>query len=63
MSRKCYVCNKGILVGRNVSHANNRTRKVSQPNLQTTRIKVGSSVKRMPVCTRCLRAGKVEKAV
>ena len=40
MSRKCYVCNKGILVGRNVSHANNRTRKVSQANLQRTKIKV-----------------------
>lgn len=63
MSRKCYVCNKGILVGRNVSHANNRTRKVSQPNLQTTKIKLGGSVIRANVCTRCLRSGKVEKAV
>lgn len=63
MSRKCYVCNKGILVGRNVSHANNRTRKVSHPNLQRTRIKVNGAVQRANVCTRCLRSGKVEKAV
>jgi len=63
MSRKCYVCNKGILVGRNVSHANNRTRKVSQANLQRMRIKVNGSVQRANVCTRCLRSGKVEKAV
>ena len=63
MSRKCHVCDKKVLVGRNVSHANNKTRKVSQPNLQRIRIKEKGSVQRAYVCTRCIRSGAVQKAV
>lgn len=51
MSRKCDICGKGALVGYNVSHANNRTKKKSYPNLQ----KVTINGKKMKVCTRCLR--------
>ena len=61
MARTCFVCDKGMMVGRNVSHANNRTRKVSLPNLQRIKIKHQGSIKRVDVCTRCLRAGKVTK--
>jgi large subunit ribosomal protein L28 len=32
-----------------------------EPNLQRVRAKVGSEVKRIWVCTRCIRSGKVEK--
>ena len=35
MSFKCDICGKGALVGNNVSHANNKTKKRSLPNLQT----------------------------
>ncbi len=62
MPRNCFVCDKGMMVGRNVSHANNRTRKVSFPNLQRTRIKVKGQTKHVNVCTRCLRSGAVQKA-
>ena len=63
MARKCYVCNKGPLFGNNVSHANNKTSKVSQPNLQRIRAKFDGEVKRILVCTRCLRSGLVQKAI
>ncbi len=63
MARKCFICDKGMMVGRNVSHANNRTRKVSLPNLQRTKISYYGQVKRVNVCTRCLRSGSVQKAV
>ena len=35
MARRCELTGKGILVGNNVSHANNKTKRVYRPNLQT----------------------------
>jgi len=35
MSRRCELTGKGVLVGNNVSHANNKTKRVYRPNLQT----------------------------
>ncbi len=64
MSRVCDICGKGPVVGNNVSHANNKTRKVWYPNLQKMHVvneKTGAS-KRVKVCTRCLRAGFVRKS-
>ncbi len=34
MSRRCELTGKGLLVGNNVSHANNKTKKIYRPNLQ-----------------------------
>lgn len=61
-NRSCYVCGKGVAFGNNVSHANNRTRRVWKPNLQVARILVDGKVKRIKVCTRCLNAGKIQRA-
>lgn len=61
MARICFVCGKGPAVGNNVSHANNKTRRRWLPNLQDVRAKMNGSVRRIRVCTRCLRSGKVEK--
>jgi len=36
MSRRCIVTGKGVLVGHNVSHANNKTKRRFMPNLQVT---------------------------
>jgi large subunit ribosomal protein L28 len=35
MSRRCFITGKGVQVGNNVSHANNKTRRRFLPNLQT----------------------------
>ena len=59
---RCYVCKKGVAYGNNVSHANNRTRRTWRPNLQTARILVDGKVTRVRVCTRCLGAGKIQRA-
>lgn len=59
----CYVCGKTKTTGNNVSHANNKTKRQVLPNLQRTKIVTGKSAKRTYVCTRCLRSGKVKKAV
>jgi large subunit ribosomal protein L28 len=49
--------------GNNVSHANNKTRRRWLPNLQTVKIvdKDGER-RRVRVCTRCISAGKIQKA-
>lgn len=62
MSKRCEICNKGPMFGNNVSHANNKTRRRFEPNLQSVRALVNGAARRMKVCTRCLKAGKVVKA-
>lgn len=62
MPRSCAICGKGTLVGNNVSHSNNRSKKESFPNLQTQRVVLKGRVKRISVCTRCIRSGAVQKA-
>ena len=39
------------------------TKRRFNPNLQRIRILVNGSAKRAYVCTRCLKAGKIQKAV
>ena len=57
MSRKCQISNKGSLRGNKVSHANNKSKKVSFPNLHTKRLfdtETGKWV-RVKVSSRVLR--------
>lgn len=63
MSKRCEVCGKGPQFGNNVSHANNRTRRRFNPNLQEVRTArpTGGNV-RMKVCTSCIKGGKITKA-
>ena len=63
MARVCEICGKRRQVGYNVSHAHNKTKKVWNPNLQRVRAVIDGQVKRIRVCTRCIRSGKVVKAV
>jgi large subunit ribosomal protein L28 len=48
--------------GNNVSHANNKTKRVFRPNLQTVRALLNGTAQRLRVCTRCLRSGRIQKA-
>jgi large subunit ribosomal protein L28 len=63
MSRVCEVCGKKPQFGHNVSHAHNVTNRRWNPNLQRIKVNVNGSNRRMKVCTRCIRSGKVQKAV
>jgi large subunit ribosomal protein L28 len=62
MAKRCEVCNKGPAFGRTISHAHNVGPRRFEPNLQTVRAIVGGTTKKIRVCTRCLRDGKVTKA-
>lgn len=60
---RCYVCNKGVTFGNNVSHANNRVRRTWRPNLQVMRVLDASSkIIKVKVCTSCMSAGKIQRA-
>ena len=63
MAKKCDICGKGPLVGNHVSHAHNLVKRRWMPNLKKLRIVIDGSVKRAYVCTRCIRSGKVIKAL
>lgn len=62
MAKMCEVCGKAPVFGNKVSHAHNVSSRRWLPNLQNVRVLVGSAVKRMQVCTRCIRSGAVKKA-
>ena len=62
MAMRCEICGKGPVVGRRVSHAHNVRPRRFEPNLQTVRAIVNGATRRLRVCTRCLRNGKVHKA-
>jgi large subunit ribosomal protein L28 len=60
---RCYACGRGVAFGNNVSHANNKTRRVWKPNLQVARVvEASGKIVKVRVCTRCLSAGKVKRA-
>lgn len=59
----CSVCGKKRMVGNNVSHANNKTKRMLMPNIQRIKILTTGGAKRIYVCTRCIRSKKVAKAI
>ncbi|MDR2141664.1 MAG: 50S ribosomal protein L28 [Deltaproteobacteria bacterium] len=61
MSRICQICGKTPQNGNNVSHANNRTKKVWRPNLQTVRHQENGQVKKIRACAQCVKHGLVRK--
>lgn len=63
MSCQCEICGKKPTFGNNVSHANNRTKRRWNPNIQPVRALVNGVPRRIRVCTSCIQAGKVTKNV
>ncbi len=75
MSRICHVCGKHRVVGGHIVHRGKpkkeggiglqrvkNTKRLFKPNLQMVRIREGQTVKRVKVCTSCIRSGLVTKA-
>jgi len=62
MSKECKVCGKKPMVGNNVSHAHNVTKRRFNPNLQNVRAVYNGKVQKMSVCTNCIKSGLVVKA-
>ena len=61
MAKQCAICDKKTVTGRSISHAHNVTSRRFRPNLQRVRAEVDGVNRRIWVCTRCIRDGKVQK--
>lgn len=59
---KCEYCGKEMTFGIKVSHSHRRSNRTWKPNVKRVKAIVNGSPKRVYVCTRCLRSGKVERA-
>ena len=63
MSRQCENCGKTPLKSAKLTFSHKQIPNRQQPNLQEIRTTVNGQTKRITVCTSCLKAGKVQKAV
>ena len=63
MAKVCHSCGKGPAFGHSRSHSMVATKRRFEPNLQRVRLVLDGKPTRDYVCTRCLKAGKVTKAV
>jgi len=61
MANVCDYCGKGRMVGNNVSHSNRHTKRVFRPNIRQVRAVVDGVVRKVRICTRCLRTGRIVK--
>jgi len=52
---KCENCGKGVMYGHNMSHAKNRTNRIFVPNLHPARVIIDGVIRRVRLCTKCLR--------
>jgi len=63
MARRCDVTGKGPLVGNNVSHANNKTKRRQLPNLRSVKITLeDGTTKKIKVAASTLRTMKKKAA-
>jgi len=63
MARRCEICGRGPMFGNRISHAHNVTSRRWNVNLQRVHAIINGTRRRIRVCTRCLRSGKVQKVI
>ena len=63
---KCEICEKSLSHGNKISiarsHVSRRASRTWKPNLRTVKAIVNGETKRITVCAKCLRSGKVNRA-
>jgi large subunit ribosomal protein L28 len=52
---KCEICGKSPQFGHNVSHSKRATNRQFKPNIQRKRVEINGRMRRIYLCTRCLR--------
>jgi large subunit ribosomal protein L28 len=63
MAKICVICSKSKTTGFLVSHSNIKTKRRWRPNIQRIKILLDGSPRRVNVCTRCIKAGKIQRAI
>lgn len=63
---KCEICEKSLSFGNKLSiarsHISNRATRTWKPNLRSVKAVINGETKRIKVCAKCLRSGKVKRA-
>ena len=62
MAYRCDICDKGPSAGKKISHSKRHTNRRFLPNLQKIRVNLAGTVKRLYVCTSCIKSGKAKKS-
>ena len=60
---RCEICEKEKVFSMQVSHSHRRSARTFKPNLRSVKVMVNGAPKKMTVCSRCLKSGKVERAI
>ncbi len=60
---KCELCGKSVSFGLSVSHSNRKTNRTWKPNIRKVKAVVNNTTRKVSVCSRCMRSGKVQRAV
>ena len=60
---KCEICGKEVRFGNKVSHSHRRSNRAYKPNVQRVKAIVDGKPCHIYACTRCLRSGKVQRAI
>lgn len=60
---KCEICGKAVTFGKKYSHSHIRTNRQWKPNVQRVKVIIDKTPTKINVCTRCLRSGKVQRAI
>lgn len=63
MSRICAVCSKRPITGHQISKSIRHTKRRWLPNLQRVRVQTEEGTKRIRVCAKCIRSGRVAKVI
>ncbi len=63
MATQCDVCGKKSLKAAKISFSHKQNVYRQKPNLQTVKVNQQGTVKKLSVCTSCIKAGKVQRAV
>lgn len=63
MSKQCDVCGKTPIKAAKLTFSHKQIVHRQMPNLQSVKVSVNGQTKRIKVCTSCIKAGKVQKAV
>ena len=64
---KCAYCEKTMQTGSRISinrsQVSRRANKTWKPNIKKVKINDNGTIKSVYICTRCMRAGKVTRAI
>ena len=63
MAKHCEICGKAPIKAAKLTFSHKQIVHTQEPNLQSVKAVVNGVTKIIRVCTSCLKAGKVQKAI